>query len=87
MIRVVYTKKNFRVLKTNKDFIIVNDNLRYENHSHFKRLSDCKRLIDLILRNKLPYSKYWAIASKRLLSEEEFNELIDKKKMKYRNRR
>lgn len=87
MIRVVYTRKNFRVLKTCKDYVIVNDALWYENHAHFKQLSDCMSLIDLILKKKLPYSKYYRGACKRLLDEEEFNELIDKKKLKYKNRR
>ena len=44
-------------------------------HTHIKNMSTCNMLIKMICQNKLPNSPYLVDSCKKLLTEQEFNNL------------
>ena len=85
MAKVVDTKGKFKILQTNRDFIIRNIEGKYKQHSHFQKLNDIYKFINIINKGLLPRSKYWKEAARRLLSVEEYGQLRDKRKERYIN--
>jgi len=85
MAKVIDVKDNFKILQTGKDFIIANTNLEYKNHAHFKKLNDIYKFLNIISKGLLPHSKYWKEAARRLLTQEEYSNLRDKRKERYIN--
>lgn len=75
----------FTIKRTTRDYVVIRVNGEYEQHSHFKSKSGARKMIELIEHNKLPDKKYFRIAAKRLLTEEEYDSLVGSKKQKYYN--
>lgn len=84
MCRVLKEKGRFKILKTNKDYVIVNTELEYKNHAHIKRIDHAKQLIKLIDKGIKPKSHYMQVAAERLLGDG-YSELQEKKKEYYIN--
>ena len=76
----------FRIKQNSKYFTLIRDDGVYNHHSHYQKESTCKLVIDLIHKGKLPRSKYLRESVKRLLTEEEYEQMSDKKKPKYYNK-
>lgn len=83
--KTVYKKGRFTVLQTSTDYVVRNDRLDYEHHSHFHNLKGAKRCIDLITRQVLPSNAWWREALRRLLTEEEYLNLQPNKRQAYYN--
>lgn len=73
------------VKRVHDGYIVINDH--DEGHSHFRRRSSANLLIKLIERNKLPRNNYLQVAARRVLTEDEFNQLRGKDKQTYINRK
>jgi len=76
----------FTIKRTTRDVVVVRVGGEYEQHAHFKKYSGARKIIELIQHGKMPTKKYFIIAAKRLLTEEEFEQLQGTKKPKYYNR-
>ena len=85
MSKTVYKKGRFTVLQTNTDYVVRNDRLDYKHHSHFHNLKGAKRAIDLITRSVLPSNEWWREALRRLITQEEYEELSPNKRQAYYN--
>ena len=75
----------FTIKKTSRDYVVIRINGEYQQHAHFKKSSGARKIIELIEHGKLPTKKYFIDAAKRLLTEEEFEQLRGGKKQKYYN--
>ena len=82
---VVYQKGRFKVIKTSSDFLVRNNELDYSHHSHFHKLGCAKKCIQLIDQRVLPQSEYVKESIRRLITEEEFDQLRQDKKRTYYN--
>lgn len=56
-----------------------------DNHSHFKQRTGCIKLVQMICKGRMPAKDYWVIAAKRVLTDDEFMALQDKRKPHYIN--
>lgn len=85
MSKVIEFRGCYKVLATNRDYVVINTTRDYEHHAHFKRLETVKSFISMIEKNQRPHSPYLLKAAKRLLGDE-FSQLQERKtKMKYVN--
>ena len=84
MCKVLEVKGRFNILQTSKDYVVVNTEIEYKNHAHFKCRKDIHKLIDLINKGIKPNSHYMQIAAQRLLGDE-YDDLREKKKEYYIN--
>lgn len=75
----------FTIKRTTHDYVVIRVNGEYDQHSHFNSKSGAKKIIELIEHKKLPTKKYFRVAARRLLTEEEYNKLVGNKKQKYCN--
>ena len=75
----------FTIKRTTRDVVVIREGGTYEQHSHFRTYSGAKKIIELIQHNKMPTKKYFIKAAKRLLTEEEFENLQGTNKQKYHN--
>lgn len=89
--RVVYIGKKLKVLKNNRDYLVVRiDNDFYNQYGHFKKLYSAREFIGIIESGELPRCEYYLECARRVLTEEEFNSLKIRKyngNKGYRNRR
>ncbi|MDK2866895.1 MAG: hypothetical protein PWP51_2617 [Clostridiales bacterium] len=85
MSKVLEIRGDYKILVTNRDYIVVNTQLDYENHAHFKSVQPMYKLISLIESGILPHSPYLLKAAKRLLGDD-FDTLTPQhKKETYKN--
>lgn len=75
----------FTIKRTSHDYVVIRMGGEYDQHSHFNSRSGAKKIIELIQHGKRPKKKYFIIAAKRLLTEEEFEQLQGSSKPKYVN--
>lgn len=73
----------FEIKRNSRGFVLIRVDGEYKQHSHHKTLKSCHDLIKLIECNKLPKSRYLKGSCKRLLTEEEYNQLRPGKQMYY----
>ena len=73
------------IKRTSRDYLVIRKDGAYEQHAHFKRLDGAEKLIDLINKNRMPTERYFQVAIKRLLTPEEIEQLVYKKKKSYYN--
>ena len=89
--RIVYADNNYKILRNNKDYILINKNAEYSNHGHFKKKSTCHLLIRLIKNSRVPDSKYLRNAAIRICNDAKYIGKVkrkiekDKDKQKYFN--
>lgn len=84
MSKVLEVRGDFKILATNRDFVVLNMTLAYENHAHFKSIQPLYHLLTLIENGLMPTSPYMIKAAKRLLGEG-FENLVPKKKKEHYN--
>lgn len=75
----------FTIKKTSHDHVVIRINGEYSQHAHFRSNSGARKIIELIMHNKRPTKKYFITAAKRLLTDEEFEQLKGGRKQKYYN--
>ena len=70
----------FDIIKdSNRGYIVRRINGTYEQHAHINTLNGCRLLIRFISSNRLPTNKYLQGSCSRLLTEEEYVKLKQKK--------
>ena len=72
MCRVIATIDKFKVLRTSRNYVVVNTMGGYEKHSHFDSYKGATTCIDLVLKHKIPKSRYLITAAKRLTIDDEY---------------
>lgn len=85
MPRVVEVQGDYKILSTSRDFIVINTEMSYEHHAHFKSLDTLRHLLRLIEIGKAPTSPYMVKAARRLLGDNFHTLLQPRKKQKYYN--
>lgn len=85
MSRVIEVKGSYKILATNRDYVVINTELDYENHAHFKSLQTLHQLLRFLENGLAPTSPYLIKAAKRLLGEEYQNLQVKRKKLSYCN--
>ena len=66
-----------------REYIVRRVDGAYSQHAHLGTLNGCRLLINLINAGLLPTSRYLQIACSRLLSEDEYRGLKQKKQRYY----
>lgn len=84
--RVITSIEEFKVLRTTRDYVVVNTSGKYENHSHFDSYAGAITCIDLIKRKKVPHSAYLAKAAYRLTTDEQYRAELERIGAKRRDR-
>ncbi len=79
MSKVLEVRGDYKILATNRDYVVLNMALEYENHAHFKSIQPLYHLLTLIEHGLMPNSPYLKKAAKRLLGDE-FETLTQRKK-------
>ncbi|RDU22774.1 hypothetical protein [Anaerosacchariphilus polymeriproducens] len=69
----------FEIKKDSRGFILIRKDGEYSMHAHLKNKNTCRTLIHLIHNRLLPRSKYLQGSCKRLLTDEEYSHLKEKK--------
>ncbi|SKB30535.1 hypothetical protein SAMN02745120_0807 [Acetoanaerobium noterae] len=76
MAKVVDVIHEYKILKTKRDFVVINTRGNNCNHSHFLHERAARNLIDIVLRKKIPKSIYFQEAAKRIILDEIYAEKI-----------
>ena len=70
----------FDIIKdSSRGYIVKRIDGDYEQHAHVSTLNGCRLLINLIHKGMMPTSKYLQDSARRLLTEEEYKSLRQKK--------
>lgn len=91
MCRVIDQVDIYKILKTQRDYVVVNIMGQEENHGHFRRLKTCYLIIRLMRRRTVPKSKYLRKAALRISTDKPYTDKIrrkiekDKDKLYYYN--
>ncbi|MBP2026942.1 hypothetical protein J2Z35_000734 [Acetoanaerobium pronyense] len=77
MARVLDVIQEYKLLKTKRDFVVVNTNGTREYHSHFDKENAARNLIDILIKKKIPKGQYFLEAAKRVTIDKEYNERLE----------
>ena len=69
---------------SNRGYIVRRVGGEYSQHSHISTINGCRKLINLIQLGLLPTSRYLQVSCSRLLTEEEYK-VLKQKKQRYIN--
>ena len=69
----------FYIRKNSHGYIVIRKNDSGFKHAHVSSMNGCRMLINLISARRLPTSKYLQVSCSRLLTEEEYRGLRQKK--------
>jgi len=86
MTGIVYQDDSFRIIKTNRDYVLRNRKGRYKNHGHFKKLTTCYLLIGLMNRQQVPDNKYLRESVLRISTDSDYIERVNNKIDKERDK-
>jgi hypothetical protein len=64
---------------SNRGYLVIRVEGNYNQHAHCSTLNGCRMLINLINSGRLPTSKYLQISCSRLLNEDEYKRLRQKR--------
>ena len=73
----------FNIKKNSRGYIITRVDGEYSQHAHLSTRDGCNRLLNLIENKLLPNSKYLQESCRRLLTDDEYAKLRQKKQMYY----
>lgn len=79
---VIYQDKDFKIISTYRNYVLVNKKGEKENHGHFKKADTCHLMIRLIRKMTVPKSKYLQDAALRISINEDYKNKIFKKRDK-----
>ena len=83
---LIYEDRDFKILKSKRDSVLIRKGLEYKNHSHFRRRDGCYTLMSLYRRKLIPKRRYYREAMQRITTEEEYLNFTQKaNKSKYYN--
>jgi len=77
-LKVIYYTSKYEIVQTHRNYVVrrkSNHGGTYEQHSHFKKLEHAKSFLKIIDKGLMPRSQYWMEAARRIMSEDEFNNL------------
>ena len=79
----------YKIVRTNHDYVVINTVGEYKHHSHFKTLDACYRAIRYIQQGRVPKSAYMVEAVRRLTMDERLIQALacTQPKQKYNRRR
>lgn len=83
---LVYADDNYKILKTGRDYTLINIHADYSHHAHFKKQDSCFLLIRLIKKQIVPKSKYLQDAALRMTTDDKYREKILNKQAKNKNK-
>lgn len=80
------SKRDFKIIGNNGDFIVINIRGEYENHTHLKSYNTCELLIKLVCKKVVPNSPYLRTSAKRISRDKDYIDKIDRKIRKDANK-
>ena len=83
---LIYTDDNYKIIKSYRDYTLINLKGKKENHAHVQKSDTCFLLIKLIKKQIVPKSKYLQDAVLRLTTDEKYIEKILNKQAKNKNK-
>lgn len=83
---LVYSDENYKIIKTYRDYTLINLKGEEKNHAHVQKTDTCFLLIRLIKKQIVPKSKYLQNAVLRLTTDEKYIEKILNKQAKNKNK-
>lgn len=83
---LVYADDKYKILKSGRDYTLINIHADYKCHGHFKKVDTCFLLIKLIKKKIVPKSLYLQNAALRLTTDEKYKEKILNKQAKNKNK-
>lgn len=83
---LVYSDDNYKIIKTYRDYTLINLKGEEKNHSHVQKSDTCFLLIRLIEKRIVPKSLYLQNAVLRLITDESYREKILNKQAKNKNK-
>lgn len=83
---LVYADDKYKILKTGRDYTLINIHADYSHHAHFKKQDSCFLLMRLIKNQIVPKSLYLQNAALRLTTDEKYKEKILNKQAKNKNK-
>ena len=85
MSRTLWEDSEFKILFA-KDYVVVRKNYPYDFHSHFKKFSGARSLVQMYYKKLQPYDDYFNVAMQRITTEEEWSKFTPQKpKQRYFN--
>ena len=86
MSKVVYKDKDYKIVKCYSDYVLINRHGSYKNHGHFKSDKACKKLISLMKKKVVPYSKYFQGSVLRISLDKKYKDRVRRKQEKNKNK-
>lgn len=83
---LVYSDDNYKIIKSYRDYTLVNLKGEENNHAHVQKSDTCFLLIKLIKKQIVPKSKYLQDAALRLTTDDKYREKILNKQAKNKNK-
>ena len=84
---LLYEDKIFKIMRDNRDYILIRKNLPYSHHAHFRKLSGAKLIITLFNKQIIPRRRYFIESMRRITTEDEYLTFRKQKtKQKYYNK-
>lgn len=83
---LVYADDKYKILKTGRDYTLINIHAEYSCHAHIQKVDTAFLLIRLIKKQIVPKSLYLQNAALRLTTDEKYKEKILNKQAKNKNK-
>lgn len=83
---LVYADDKYKIIKSGRDYTLINIHGEYNCHAHMKKSDTCFLLIRLIEKQIVPKSLYLQNAVLRLITDESYREKILNKQAKNKNK-
>jgi len=86
MARVVDVIGDYKIIRTSKDYIVINTKGEHRHHSHVKKESTARLLIKLVTRKTMPRSDYLVEAARRITLDDKYRYELELKQNKDKQR-
>jgi hypothetical protein len=83
---LIYADDKYRILKSGRDYTLINIHAEYKCHGHFRKADTCFLLMRLMREQIVPKSIYLQDAALRLTTDESYKQKILNKQEKERNK-
>lgn len=76
MCKVVNVIGQYKILRTNYDYVVINMRGSYENHGHFKKLSTCYVICKILNHWTVPKRRYLIESCIRITTDDEYKDTL-----------
>ncbi len=76
MCKVVNVIGQYKIIRTQKDYVVINMRGNYENHGHFKKLSTCYVICRLLNHWDVPKKRYLIRSCIRITTDVNYKDTL-----------